>query len=441
MRKNIALIVMCIGILLIGCSNQENPSDNRLENNTKPSADITATAEPTAPADETAAPVETVAPTEPAKTDEPTTEPTEVPTVEPTVAPTTEPTVAPTKQPTKEPAVTKTPTKAPVVTKAPTKKPVVTKTPTKAPATKQPTTTKNPNAAGKPYKVGNVTVTPVKGVTMWSKNQGLIRTKPWTTNSLNWGDYGFDWKKVTEKNSVILGHQYFSEIEVTGICSNGFIQYYIDDGEYKGKVYTHKDQLFTEKPKEFYFKGYDPKEVIKMAHKKLKKKGFTLMTDYNEEMIAAFDRDIKELEADLKAMEDGTYDYSEALGVNRWTKEEEEEVYKETKSYLEASIEEKEKYIQYWTIDVHKHKPIKDPYEELGSFQGVFANQNLNRLHIDICIGFYEDGMDTPEDIANALVSQYELNVEMGNAFQNDCWIYYGEGKMSGEKVYWFYLT
>lgn len=445
MRKNIALIVMCVGVLLFGCSNQENPSDDRLENEkVETTAPVIETAEPTAPADETAAPVETVAPTEPAKTDEPTTEPTEVPTVEPTVEPTTEPTVKPTveptKQPTKAPVVTKAPTKAPVVTKAPTKKPVVTKAPTKAPATKQPTTTKNPNAAGKPYKVGNVTVTPVKGVTMWSRNHGLVRTKPWTSNSLNWGDYDFNWKNVTEKNSVILAHQYYSEIDVTGICSNGFIQYYINNSEYKGYVYTHKDQLYTEKPIEFTYKGYDPVEdVIKPALEKLKKKGFHLYTDDADDTIEWMKENIEADKKILKSIEDGTFDF---LTVNCWTEEEEEEYEKMIRQSIKDGEKAIKEYEQYMKVDIYKYEAIENPYAEIGNFEGITFNCNLNRLHVSPSV--IADGCENLDDIVDCIVRQFEFNREHNTARADYVWIYYGVIEDIGsakETCYEFYLT
>ena len=100
MRKDIALIVMCIGILLFGCSNQENPSDDKLLENENVETTAPMTETTVEPEKITAAPVETVVPTT-----VPTVKPTVVPTTEPTIVPTIEPTVVPTVAPTVKPTV------------------------------------------------------------------------------------------------------------------------------------------------------------------------------------------------------------------------------------------------------------------------------------------------------------------------------------------------
>ena len=415
MKRRIALIAMCIGIFIAGCSNQsENPSDDKiLDNETK------------APVVESEAPsvIPSEVPSEPEPTMEGVVAPTKEAAVE-TEEPSEVPTVEPTKEPTKAP-VTKEPTKAPA-TKTPTKKPVTTKTPTKAPATKtptkKPTATKKPNAAGEPYKVGNVTVTPVKDMVVYSRDHGYVRSKPWTGSG-----------------SEVLTTQFFSEIHVTGICSNGFYQYQTKIGGKLMTVYTHKDQLYTEKPKELTFKGYDPVKVIKLTHKKLKEKGFTLRTDEKAEVVASIKADINRIKEEIKSMDEGTFDY---LTVNCWTDEECQAYYKEKKESLEWCEQRLNNYTYWIDVELHEHKPVSDPDKELGSYQGVFWNKNMNRMTIASCVAVNSSNITCEEDIADELVKQCELNVECGNAFQDYIWIYYGERKQnSGEEVYWFYIT
>lgn len=411
-------VMVVMAAVAMGCQNEKENKDNELVENTAPTKETEV--------NKTEAPVAepTVVPTEiPSveSTVEPTVEPTEEPTEVPTVEPTEKPTVAPaTKNPTKAPVVTKTPTKKPVVTKTPTKKPVTTKTPTKAPTTKKPTTTKNPNADGEAYKVGNVTVTPVKGVTMWSKNAGNIRTKPWTG-----------------EGSEVVGQEYYSEIKVTGICSNGFIQYKLSEKNgdiYTGTVYINKKFLYTEKPKEFIMNGYDPVYVIKEAHKRLEAKGFNLWTADYEENVATFEANIKELEDTVKSIEDGTYEF-----IDNWTEEERQAFYEENKNGLEATKQALKEYIQFATVDIHKHKAIVDPDEELGSYEAVTFNINLNRMHIRPSV--LTAGCKNLDDIINCIVEQYEYNREVGSARQDYVWVYYGIIEQHGETYYRFYLT
>ncbi len=413
-------VMTIMAAVATGCTNNDN--NKEVVDNTVPSAEanVAPTKEP--------APVVTVAPSEddePTKEAEPTVEPDEpttVPTDEPTEVPTEAPTVEPTKEPTKAPVATKTPaTKTPA-----TKKPTTTKTPTKAPATKaptkKPTATKTPNAAGEPYKVGNVTVTPVSGVTMWSKNGGNIRTKPWT------GD-----------GSVVVGQEYYSEIKVTGICSNGFIQYKVSEKNgdcYTGTVYINKKYLYTDKPKEFIMNGYDPVYVIKEAHKRLEAKGFHLWTADYDEVVADFKANIAELEKVVEAMENGTFDF---VAANCWTEEERNKLYEKKKNGLEATKKALADYIQFATVDIHKHKKISDPDEELGSYEGVTFNINLNRLHINSSV--LTAGCENVDDIINCIVEQYEYNREVGSARQDYVWVYYGIIEKNGETYYRFYLT
>lgn len=434
MRKKIALIVMCIGIFIAGCSNQsENPSDDKiLDNETK--APVVESEAPSVVPSESPSEV----PSEPEPTMEGVVAPTKeaaVETEEPSEVP--EPTVEPTKEPTKAP-VTKEPTKAPA-TKTPTKKPVTTKTPTKAPATKaptkKPTATKTPNAAGEPYKVGNVTVTPVTGVTMWSKNQGYIRTKPWTSNTLDASDYDFDWKDVKDKHSVILGWQYYNEIKVTGICSNGFIQYWVNDAnlDYKGYVYTHKDQLFTEKPKEFTYKGYDPVEdIIKPALKKLKAEGFTISTDGRDANIKISLDNVAKNEAILKQIEEGTYPFPD-----NWSQSRIDEFKAETEELLEQAKQGVESAQDYydWLL---KYEPITEEYVGTLGYESLSLNKNLNR--VDVHPSVATAGVKTTQDMVNLIVEEYKFNRDNETGRDEYVWIHYREVKEDGETYYRFYL-
>ena len=226
---------------------------------------------------------------------------------------------------------------------------------------------------------------------------------------------------------------------MTGICSNGFIQYKISEkngGCYTGTVYINKKYLYTDKPKEFIMNGYDPVYVIKEAHKRLEAKGFNLWTADYDENVATFEANIKELEDTVKSMEDGTFDF---VAANCWTEEERQALYEENKNGLEATKQALKEYIQFATVDIHKHEMINDPYEELGSFEGVSFNINLNRLHIKPCI--ISSHCKNLDDIINCIVEQYEYNREVGSARQDYVWVYYGIIEQHGETYYEFYLT